>query len=362
MMREDASSRPWNSSSLPPAEVSGILVRALSDTVTRFDVAADALLDVVTDLSVVGPPTRPSAGMLADQRLPLAVFGRMLERAATLTREPAIALLCGFDARECAFDLLAPLVSHVSTMRHAVQETSQFHSLALAKARLELTERAGVARLRCEFPRSYDSTDRSVAEFMVAGLLRMIRLFGGGRNELKAACFEHARPSYAQAYTQICHGVEKFGQSFTGVEFAAELLDRPHLHANPELQTAAHAQAEQRLGRLARPTAFLDRLKSYLINQPPPGVPDMDAAAQAFGMSSRSLRRRLMEEGVSYRALTQDMQGQRACVLLRNPNFTIQTVAGMLGFTDTGAFHRAFRRWSGMSAVEYRQSLGIAAD
>ncbi len=343
---------------LSPPQVSGILVRALTDTVTRFGVAAGTLLEAVPS----GLHERPAAAFPVDQRLPLSVFGRLFERAIELTGEPSIGLLCGFEASECAFDLLAPLVSHVSTLRHAIRETSQFQSLAFEHAHLRLTECTGVARLRCEFPRSQAQTDRSVAELMVGSLLRMLRLFGGVRADLHAACFEYRRPLRAQAYRRVCQGAEKFSQPFTGLEFAASLLDRPHLHANPELQTAAHAQAEQRMSRLARPSTLLDRLQIFLISQPPPAVPDMEQAADALGMSSRSLRRRLTDEGISYRVLIQDLQRERACSLLRDPAFTIQHAAGMVGFTDTGAFHRAFRRWTGMSPSEYRRSSARLED
>jgi AraC-like DNA-binding protein len=48
------------------------------------------------------------------------------------------------------------------------------------------------------------------------------------------------------------------------------------------------------------------------------------------------------------------MQGERACMMLRNPDFTVQTVAGALGFTNTANFYRAFKRWTGRTACEYR--------
>jgi AraC-like DNA-binding protein len=117
-----------------------------------------------------------------------------------------------------------------------------------------------------------------------------------------------------------------------------------------------HQQAEQRLERLARPAGLVDRLRAYLVNQPTARVPDMAIAARALGVSVRSLRRRLSEAGQSYRAMIGDMQRERACMLLRNPDFTLQAVADAVGFADTAAFHRAFRRWTGSSACEYRDS------
>jgi AraC-like DNA-binding protein len=328
--------------------VSGVLVRALAETVTRYEVEPAALVEGKSDLLATNGPL--------DVRVSLPLFGRMLKRAVDLTGEPAIGLLCGYESSDSAFDLLAPLVSHVATFRHAIEETSQFEALAFDGAHMHLSEAAGVARLRSEFPRSHDFTDRSVAEFLVGGLMRMLRGFGNVKRDLKAAYFEHERPFPGLTYTKVFHGRERFSQSFTGLDFDARLLDRPHLLANPELQRAVHLQAEQRLERLARPD-FVDRLRAFLSSQPTPGLTEMDKVAQRFGISVRSLRRHLKIAGLSYRTLTQTMQVQRACMLLRNPNLTVKAVAHSLGYDDTGAFRRAFRRWTGMSAWEYRRSL-----
>jgi AraC-like DNA-binding protein len=284
------------------------------------------------------------------------VYRGLLKRAIALTGDQALGLRCGLHASESAFDLLAPLVAHVPSLRHALQETRQFQALAFDGACFHLTEVAGVACLRSEFPRSHESSDRSLAEFLIAGFMRMLRAFGCARGDLYAARFEHRRPSYYHVYTEAFEGKERFSEPFTGVEFSAHLLDRPHLHANAALQTLVHAQAEQRLWRISRPTGLIDRLRTYLLSQPAGRVPDMAVAARGLGVSVRTLRRRLAEAGQSYRALTQEMQGERACMMLRNPDFTVQAVADVLGFTDTTAFHRAFRRWTGLTACEYRHA------
>jgi AraC-like DNA-binding protein len=219
---------------------------------------------------------------------------------------------------------------------------------------LHLTEGAGVARLRCEFPRAHESTDRSLAELITAGLMRMLRGFGCMRDDFYAARFEHAPPTHHRVYAEAFERKERFSQPFTGLEFAADLLDRPNLHASPMLQRLVHEQAEQRLGRLSRPMGVIDRLRMYLLTQPAARVPDMAVAARELGVSVRTLRRRLAEDRQSFRALTQELQVERACAMLRNPDFTLQAVAYALGFADAAAFHRAFRRWTGLTACEYR--------
>lgn len=331
-------------------EVSGVLLRVLADVALQYGVAPATLFQAQASRFTVCEPL--------EVRVPLDEFRALLQRAVALTGDPALGLHCGLRSSESAFDLIAPLVAHVPTLRHAIREASQFQALAFGGAFLHFNERAGVACLRLEFPRAQDAADVCIAEFLAAGLVRMLRGFGSTRSDLHAVRFEHRRPPYHRAYSAAFEGAERFSTPFTGIEFSAHLLDRPHLHCNPTLQALVHAQAEQRLARIAAPASLVRRVQMYLLNQPAARVPDMTVAARELKLSVRSLRRRLTEEGHSYRQLTQQLQRERACALLRNPELTLQAAAGALGFADAAAFHRAFKRWTGVTACEYRNAHG----
>jgi hypothetical protein len=255
-------------------EVSGVLLRALADVVLRLGITPAKLFQVDAKRFTTGEPV--------DVRVPLTVYRGLLTRAIALTGDPALGLRCGLQASESAFDLLAPLVSHVPTLRHAIREARQFQALAMDGVSIQLTQCAGVARLRCEFPRSQESTDLSLGEFLTAGLMRMLRGFGCMRKDFHAARFEHRRPTYHHVYAEAFEQKERFSEAFTGLEFAADLLDRPHLHANPMLQSLVHAQAEQRLGRLSRPAGVVDPLRMYLLTQSAARVPSMTVAARTL--------------------------------------------------------------------------------
>jgi AraC-like DNA-binding protein len=65
-------------------------------------------------------------------------------------------------------------------------------------------------------------------------------------------------------------------------------------------------------------------------------------------MSVRSLRRKLDDEGTSFRALRESTRQEHARVMLRNPALSLQATGHALGFRHPSAFHRAFTRWTGL--------------
>ena len=71
-------------------------------------------------------------------------------------------------------------------------------------------------------------------------------------------------------------------------------------------------------------------------------------------MSERSLRRRLKEQGSSYRALILETKMATAGRLLERSDAPIEDVAAELGFSDYSNFRRAFQSWHGLSPSRYR--------
>ncbi len=70
-------------------------------------------------------------------------------------------------------------------------------------------------------------------------------------------------------------------------------------------------------------------------------------------MSPRTLQRRLGDEGTSVHALLDEVRRGRAAALL-DADMAIGEVAYLLGYSEPSAFHRAFRRWTGVTPEAFR--------
>jgi AraC-like DNA-binding protein len=139
------------------------------------------------------------------------------------------------------------------------------------------------------------------------------------------------------------------------LEFDAALLDVTQPHFNQRLSEAVSFEASCALARLGGNQRCSSRVRE-LLSEAWPEVPTMDDLAPKLGMSSRTLRRRLEQEGTAFPVLVAEAQRARALRLLREPHASVKEVAYALGFATPSAFHRAFKRWTGSSPSEARAS------
>jgi|HubBroStandDraft_2_1064218.scaffolds.fasta_scaffold77846_2 AraC-like DNA-binding protein len=327
--------------------VSTVMVRVLVDAVERAGIPRDDLLR-----SRQIDPVRLTE---ADGRFELEEFARLQMGAMDLTGDEALGLHMAERTHDSAFDLIGHLVSHAATLREAFALCRQFEGLIMDESDLALLETGTTATLRYQFARTYERADRMLAEFVVAAFLRFVRVFAGPSVATRGASFEHARPAHHREYTRIFGDAVRFGQRTTGLTFDRALLDRAQLHQHPELLALLRSQAERALDRIDQGLKPADQLRRYLLARPPARIPDITTAARDLGLSARSLRRRLAEEATSYRSLVRSTLEASAGHMLRDPGQSIQQTAHALGFSNVGAFHRAFKRWTGMTPVQYRE-------
>ena len=82
---------------------------------------------------------------------------------------------------------------------------------------------------------------------------------------------------------------------------------------------------------------------------------NIGTAARRLAMSPRTLQRRLSEEGTSFDTLREETRKQTAEMYLADRTLSVSEVAFLLGFSEPGAFHRAFRRWHNTTPDAFRK-------
>jgi len=85
------------------------------------------------------------------------------------------------------------------------------------------------------------------------------------------------------------------------------------------------------------------------------GNTKIGAVARDLAMSGRTLQRRLTAEGVSYQQLLDEARKEAAGRYISDPTVAICEIAYLAGYSEPAPFHRAFKRWYGVTPEVFRQ-------
>lgn len=164
-----------------------------------------------------------------------------------------------------------------------------------------------------------------------------------------------SEPIYHQGYLSQLPKV-RFNQAKNQICYFSETIDLPTKMADQSAFLSALAQCEAEQIRFSAQIQDIAlRVRAELVLTPHKGYPSLDLVAQRLHMSNRTLRRHLNEIGVSYLGLLDEVKYKEATRLLLSSDMEIQEIALYLGYIQPANFARAFKKWSGMSPIQFRK-------
>jgi AraC-like DNA-binding protein len=137
--------------------------------------------------------------------------------------------------------------------------------------------------------------------------------------------------------------------------FSAEDFDRPFLTENHKIWMFFEPALRQRLADLDRTASMVERVRSALLEALPAGEVSMQSVGKKLGVGTRTLQRRLQEEGASFQHTLDAVRLGLADHYLRKTMMSSAEIALLLGFEDANSFVRAFRGWTGTTPLSVRR-------
>lgn len=153
----------------------------------------------------------------------------------------------------------------------------------------------------------------------------------------------YPKPAHAARYRQLFGCPVHFGRAFNQARIERRWLSAPiatHCKVRAAQMSAELDQRAQTNAKPPRPTVTVEELVLRSGRAPL----SIEEVANALQLSVRTLRRRLREDGTSFRALRSRLRMEAAQRLLSEQGMTVAAVAQRLGFSDTQAFRRAFKQ------------------
>ena len=142
------------------------------------------------------------------------------------------------------------------------------------------------------------------------------------------------------------------------VAFSAQDATRPFLTANDRMWSFFEPELRRRLSELEAGTTAEERVRASLLERLPTGVGSMGAVAHDLAMSTRTLQRRLRDEGTTFQGVLNYTRESLARHYLAESDMPAGEIAFLLGYEDTRSFYRAFRAWTGKTPELARGASG----
>jgi AraC-like DNA-binding protein len=205
-----------------------------------------------------------------------------------------------------------------------------------------------VAHFQWEFSDSSLPEPRHDCEMSMATVMQLNRFRGGAEWTPREVWFQHAKPKDTSEHARIFRAPVRFGMPTNALLLDCRSLDIPLRTARPHLHRAITEAAEQFLARDSGEASFSQSVLSFVRQRLNSGDFDLDSAARHFGVSRRTLQRKLKQADISHRGLVQQARRDLSQHLLLDANMTVTETAYALGYSEPSIFHRAFQKWHGM--------------
>jgi AraC-like DNA-binding protein len=283
-----------------------------------------------------------------DARVGCAAVGGVIGAAQRIRPVANLWLRLAQETPLGAYPLIDYLIVTSSSVAEGMRRYARNARLTGAPLRIEIRDDARPIRVLMDCP------DGGSSEYSIClSMLHLRREVAGG--------FRAEHVSFTQALEEPGAYEEAFGcpvgvnGSWGGIALSPEAWELPFRRRDPVLQGVLERHAAEVLARIPAGDDVVSELRRVLAKRVCGGDTRVGAAARDLGTSARTLQRRLSGAGVSYQEILDQSRCEAAERHLGDASLSIAEVSWLLGYSEPSAFHRAFRRWRGLSPQAFRQ-------
>ncbi len=292
-----------------------------------------------------------------EERLSLSQFARLINGCWQLVESES----AGFTARPVklgSFAMMNHAALNCPNLRRALLRSIRFFRLISDELRIELRERGDLAALEFSHANLLGLDDRAFIESLVTIWLRWSSWLIGRQILPERAEFAFAPPSYADEYPEIFACDVYFEAAANRLIFPSRYLDLAPVRNEAQLDEYLARAPSTLMIHYKGERSLSAQVKNILVSAAyTEGMTAEDVAAE-LDMPAATLRRSLRAEGNGFQELKDGVRREAAVRLLLDTDLSINDIADRTGFSEASAFHRAFRRWTGLAPGQFRERQG----
>ena len=291
-----------------------------------------------------------------DSRIPFAQLVALYEKAAELTGDVNFGLHIGESVALSAFDVVGYCALNSSTLGAAFARVARYHSIWTDGALFTLETAGDTSAIVYRYADTSILETRQDSEMTLATVTKLCRQIATPDFAPTTVEFQHAAPADVSEHQRLFNCPLKFAARENRLSFPSSFLSLPIAKADASLCALLDRHAEELLTKYPPRDSLIDQVRNLIADEFRGGEPSLERIAEHLGLTPRTLQRKLQELGTSYNDVLDQMRRQLAMRYLREPQMAICEVAYLLGFSESSSFHRAFKRWTGVTPKEFRSN------
>lgn len=283
---------------------------------------------------------------------------QVLSNAQSMSGEPDFGLHLGQQLLPSSHGPLGHLVLSSSNVITALESFADFLPVRIpfSSVHISLDEHWLYSSLTLKIE-TEPAVQRILHECFALMIQSVVESVLGREMQDARIAFAHDKPEYHQLYGEYLHSPVQFSSDKCTFLIPAEVAKTPNASGSPEAYALAQNICLGILEQMpASDLSTADRVRRLILSSPMGSLTASDVARAMF-ITKRTLQRRLDREGFCYRDITEKLLSELAIRHLGESAHTVESIAVLLGYFDTAAFRKAFRRWYGQSPTDYRRGL-----
>jgi AraC-like DNA-binding protein len=290
-----------------------------------------------------------------DWRLRHSDFNRLMNRCVEITGEEVFGLLAAEQLQPQVLHALGLAWLASDTVYDGLRRLVRFGKLVSTSLNLELREEGELVHV--DLGRNVEMDDFAFAnrDYGVGMVVRMSQMTLGEFLAPIGVAIERPRPKKPERWEYMLSCRVAFDASCTSITWSQADIMEPLVTGDPALARVNDEQTQAYLDSFLAQTTSRE-VVDKIIERLPDGPPNQQQIARSLHMSSRTLQRKLKDEGTSFMDLLQDTRLQLASKYLGQPNRSVVETSYLLGFSEPSTFSRAFKRWTGVAPAEFRDA------
>ncbi|MFL6417213.1 MAG: helix-turn-helix domain-containing protein [Bryobacteraceae bacterium] len=289
-----------------------------------------------------------------DGQLPARVCAEIFGAIQRERRVKNLALCIAVETPIGAYPLLDYLVCSAESVGEGFKQIARYLGLVNPSVHLVFREEESAIRVLVE-----GSIDPFTVELTVSLSILRLRRESGDQLHVECIWFRH-EPEEASAFHTVFDCEVETRSSWSGFALTREAWELPLRRSDPFLRNWLERKAAQILARQEGQEGVATEVRRLLTAPASGSGTSIETVARSLAMSPRTLQRRLSGEGTSFDSLREEMRKQTAETFLADRTLSVAEVAFLLGFSEPGAFHRAFKRWHNTTPDAFRKQRSTA--